>query len=259
MSHDTIALWRRTTTEAANTHRRSEVVVVSRERIAAAVTASSPQVWAPMLSVPAASPRGHARCPRASRGAASMPTSPDLQNSRRRAGVFINSMTSCHKQTARGRRERKYVAPCRLVSPLAARAPAKLPPLDGSNSPSVMVRVRFRSVKNSGLSGRGAGFAVEAGRSTLTSTVESGAATMKTINKTNHYDVDKRRHIDLVGFPQGRPLATRVEWAMDAYSADWRREMTGASPPWREEASWRSRSRDKWRSTSAAASPSCAR
>ncbi|MCY1245363.1 hypothetical protein D9M72_585100 [compost metagenome] len=41
------------------------------------------------------------------------------------------------------------------------------------------------TLTNTGFSGRGAGLAVEAGRSTLMSTVASGAATMKMINSTS--------------------------------------------------------------------------
>ncbi len=40
-------------------------------------------------------------------------------------------------------------------------------------------------VRNSGLSGRGCGLAVDTGRSTAMSTVESGAATMKMMSSTS--------------------------------------------------------------------------
>jgi hypothetical protein len=50
-------------------------------------------------------------------------------------------------------------------------------------SPMSSVRSDF-TVRKTGLSGRGCGWAVEVGRSTATSTVASGAATMKMMSRT---------------------------------------------------------------------------
>jgi hypothetical protein len=64
-----------------------------------------------------------------------------------------------------------FVCLCRRVE-----RPARLSRLKAA-SPNARERSDF-TVTNRGFSGRGAGWAVDTGRSTLTSTVESGAATM---------------------------------------------------------------------------------
>src|SRR5690606_38223962 len=80
--------------------------------------------------------------------------------------------------------------------------------------PSVSVRSRF-NVRKAGLSGRGVAAAVEPGRSTLTSTVANGAATMKMISSTSMTSMNGVTLISCVS-SSSSPIVWRTLPAMTA-------------------------------------------
>ena len=72
-------------------------------------------------------------------------------------------------------------------------------------------------VRNSGLSGRGCGLAVDTGRSTATSTVESGAATMKMMSSTSMTSMNGVTLISCSSEPSSSsPLSRRAAMAHSA-------------------------------------------
>ncbi len=92
---------------------------------------------------------------------------------------FITSISSPYGTVLSARRKMRV-----SFSPLVAAPSALSSESRGMGvSPSASVRSAF-TVRKIGFSGRGCGSAVDAGRLTATSTVASGAATMKMISST---------------------------------------------------------------------------
>src|SRR5579883_1839586 len=95
-------------------------------------------------------------------------------------------------------------------SPLvAASSAAGRPPRSIGSSPSANVRSAFK-VRNCGAGGRGCGSAVEVGRLTATSTVASGAATMKMIKSTSITSMNGVTLISWISSKPSSPWSSRT-------------------------------------------------